>query len=101
MRKPGFYFIKTDPDPQRSRGERPTVEREGFVCRHCGKAVWVPPMCDPAEVGGRCYTCTDNRDPLSGLICPACVKRGGCEPFEEALRRVEARELLFTDIGRK
>ena len=36
---------------------------------------------------------------LDGLICPRCAAKGGCDRFEEKLKRVEAGELLWTDIG--
>ena len=99
MRRPGFYFIVDDPDPQKSKGEQRITESDGFVCAHCGQAVFVPPMCDPAAMGGRWSICGGN-DGLQGLICPRCEAKGTCDPFEEKLRRVEAREMLFTDIGK-
>lgn len=95
MRHPGFYAEWTD-----SNGELKRIERDGFVCAHCGCAVFVKPMCDPADMGGRCFLCSDDRYPLKGLICKRCAAKGNCEPFERQLERVEARRMLFTDIGR-
>jgi hypothetical protein len=99
MRRPGFYFHQTDDDPQRSKGQQRVTESDGFVCAHCQRAVFVKPMADPADFGGFCRICGGS-DYLSGLICPQCEAKGTCDPFEEKLRRVEARKMLFTDIGR-
>jgi hypothetical protein len=98
MRRPGFYFVCDDPDPTKSKGQQRITEREGFICSHCGKAVWVEPLADPADFGGRCTICSDNRDPLKGLVCKPCRLKGKCMPFEEQLARVEARKMLFTQI---
>ena len=99
MRRQGFYFRREDEDPQRSKGQVRVFERDGFICSHCGKAVFVPPMCDPASVAGRCTICSDSKDPLKGLVCAPCKKLGKCLPFEEQLARCEQREILFSDIG--
>jgi hypothetical protein len=99
MRRPGFYFHQTDADPQRSKGQQAVTESDGFICAHCGRAVFVKPMADPADMGGKCSLCA-GRDGLSGLICKHCAAKGTCDPFEEKLRRVEAGKMLFTDIGR-
>ncbi len=100
MRRPGFYFIQTDPDPTRSNGGVAVYERDGFICSHCGVAVFVEPFCDPADMGGRCGICS-GKDGLSGLICKKCEAKGTCDPFEEQLKRVEARRMLFTEIGKQ
>lgn len=75
MRSPGWYFLTTSPEGR-------SHESDGFKCQHCQKVVMVKPMCDPADMGGRCYVC-DN------LICPACVGKG-CDVVEEKLKRAEA-----------
>ncbi len=98
MRCSGFYFHQTDEDPQRSKGQQSVKESDGFICSHCGKGVFVPPFADPADVGGFCRV-HGGDNYLESLICPACVQKGGCIVFEERLRRVEARQMLFTDIG--
>ena len=99
MRRPGFYFHQTDDDPQRSKGQRGVTEADGFVCAHCQKAVFVKPFSDPADMGGFCRICGGS-DYLSGLICPGCVAKGGCVPFEKKLELVEAGKMLWADIGR-
>lgn len=99
MRRPGTYFHQTDDDPQRSRGQAAVNESDGFVCAHCGTHHFVPPMTDPASVGGLCWICSSTKDPLKGLICPNCVG-GPCIPFEKRLEMVERGELLFSDISR-
>lgn len=74
MRNPGGYSIVIEP------GKR-DVEHDTFTCKHCCKVVFVKPMCDPADMGGRCTCC-------NGLICKHCVGKG-CDPLEEKLRRWE------------
>jgi len=85
MRKPGGYSIITDPAMPRAQ------EADTFTCQHCNHVVFVKPMCDPAEMGGRC-TCCD------GLICKHCVGKG-CDPMEEKLRRLEARRSYEVSYG--
>ncbi len=99
MRRPGFYFHQTDDDPQRSKGQQRVKESDGFVCAHCQQSVFVKPFCDPADMGGWCRIC-GGRNYLDGLICdrPSCHEK--CDPFEEKLKRIEARQMLWTDIGR-
>ena len=74
MRNAGGYSIITEPG-------KADVESDTFTCRHCGKVVFVKPMCDPADMGGRCTVC-------DGLVCPDCVGKG-CDRLEEKLRREE------------
>ena len=76
MRNPGGYSIITDPWAG-------TKEADTFTCQHCNKVVFVKPMCDPADMGGRCTCC-------NGLICQNCVGKG-CDPMEKKLKRLEAR----------
>lgn len=99
MRRQGFYFRREDEDPQRSKGQVRVFECDGFVCSHCGKAVFVPPMADPASFAGRCTICSDSKDPLKGLVCVNCKKIGKCLPFEAALERCEHKQMLFHEIG--
>jgi hypothetical protein len=40
-------------------------------------------MGKPEDAGGLCTVCT-------GAICPRCVAKGACDPFEEKLKRMEA-----------
>ncbi len=66
-------------------GNGPDIESDTFTCFHCGNCVFVPPMKDPAEIGGWCLVCMK-------LICQECVGRGECRPFEKQLDQHEARE---------
>jgi hypothetical protein len=86
MRKPGGYSIITDP-------EGPTLEEDSFTCSHCECVVFVRPMCDAADMGGR-STCCDK------LICKYCVGKG-CVPLEEHLARVEAGKEIFGNFNRR
>lgn len=52
-------------------------ECDTFTCKHCNTIVFVPPLTDPANMGGLCKICM-------GLICPACCDKG-CSPFEAQL----------------
>ncbi len=85
MRKPGGYLITTGPDG--------TAEEDTFTCGHCNRVVFVKPMCDAADMGGRC-TCCDK------LICKYCVGKT-CVPIEEHLNRVERRKEIFGDFSRR
>ena len=60
-----------------------THENDTFTCRHCQRVVDVPHMGKPEDVGGLCTICM-------GAICPRCVAKGACDPFEEKLKRMEA-----------
>jgi len=75
MRNPGGYLHSFDPDGIRQ-------ESDTFTCFHCGKVVIVKPKCDPADLGGFCRLCTK-------MICPRCVDKGTCDPFEKKLEREE------------
>ncbi len=75
MRNPGGYLHSFDPGGIRQ-------ESDTFTCFHCGKIVIVKPKCDPAELGGFCRLCTK-------MICPSCVDKGSCDPFEKKLDREE------------
>lgn len=55
-----------------------------FTCAHCNSIVRLPPRCNPDDLGGWCRVCDK-------AICPRCVQRGHCDPFEKALKRMEAR----------
>lgn len=58
-------------------------ERDAFRCGHCQRLVTVKPMCDPADMGGRCFCC-------DSLICKGCVGKG-CTPLEMRLEAEENR----------
>lgn len=75
MRNPKGYLVGTGPEGLVS-------EADTFTCSHCQKIVIVKPMCDPADMGGRCGICDT-------LICPKCVGQG-CAPWEEKMKRMES-----------
>lgn len=76
MRRPGGFLICTSLD-----GE---IVQDTFTCAHCGNVHVVPHKQRPEDVGGTCQLCWK-------MICPACVNLGRCDPFEEKLKREEAR----------
>jgi hypothetical protein len=63
-----------------------------YTCKHCNTVVFVAAKEDPANIGGLCKSCM-------GLICPNCVAQGNCDPYEEKLKRQEARYHMLRDIG--
>lgn len=85
MRKPGGYAVWTDADGQ-------VKETDTFTCHHCQFVVFVPARTDPANLGGLCKQCM-------GLICPTCVAKGICTPFEKALEQMEARGRFLRSAG--
>ena len=79
MRGPGGYIIITDPDaPQGVLAEADT-----FTCNHCCRVLHVVPRMDPADMGGLCKQCMQ-------LICPKCVAKGICAPWEQQMAKAEA-----------
>ncbi len=85
MRKPQGYATIVDPDA-------PTVEMDTFTCAHCNCVKHVKPRERPEDTGGLCKQCMK-------LICAQCVERGHCDPFEEKLRREEARYHALRSYG--
>ena len=85
MIRPGGYATWADP-------EKPLVESDTFTCGHCNKIVFVPPKCDPADLGGMCKSCMK-------LVCPSCNNIGRCIPFEKKLEKIEARDRFLRSVG--
>lgn len=85
MRRPQAFSFLSDPDA-------PTIEHDCFTCFHCQKIVEVEPMCDPADAGGICNNC-------HRLICPKCVARETCTPWEEQMRLMMARQDALRSYG--
>jgi hypothetical protein len=75
MRNPGGYAFSFDPGGIRQ-------EADSFTCFHCNRVIMVKPKCDPTELGGMCRLCMK-------MICPECVDKGSCDPFEKKLERSE------------
>lgn len=61
------------------------TECDTFQCHHCQKIVHVKPKARPEDLGGHCRQCDK-------LICPICVAKGFCEPWEKQMRAMEERE---------
>ena len=86
MQKANNYSIITQPGAA-------SVEQDSYTCYHCNKVVFVKPKQKGEDVGGICKLCMQ-------LICPSCTDKGVCDPFEEKLKREEARSKLFASLGR-
>ena len=78
------YMLASGPDG--------TDEADHFTCFHCQKVVFVKPRCDPADMGGLCRVCDK-------LICPACVAKMQCDPWEKQMERMEARDAALRSYG--
>ena len=83
----------------RVSGPDGTVERDGFRCNHCQRAVIVKPDkgCDSPKMRlDRCGACY-------ATICAPCAKKlaaeGKCRHFEEKLEAVERRFELRRSLG--
>lgn len=91
MRRPQGLATVYDPG-----SDVPIREVETFTCRHCQRVVEVEPRADPASMGGICSGC-------GKLICPGCVDRrqagANCVPWEEAMRRMMARQDALRSYG--
>ena len=68
------------------------VEIDTYSCSHCCKIVHVPVRADPANMGGLCKQCM-------GLDCNRCYAKGICIPWEEAMRRSEAKDAALRSYG--
>jgi hypothetical protein len=71
-------------------------ECDTFTCAHCSTVVFVQPYCDPADMGGLCPKCSSPKKP--SYLCPECTDKGGCDPYEEKLKRWEARDNFLRDF---
>ncbi len=65
-------------------------ECDTFTCAHCNRVVHVPALTDPANIGGLCKQCM-------GFICPACVEKAACTPFESKLEAQLTRAARLKD----
>ncbi len=98
MRNPqGYATIVGDLD----RGA-PTVVEDGFrhteteidtfTCGHCCRIVHVMPRTDAADLGGLCKQCMS-------MICPKCVGKQTCTPWEKEMLRQEASGRFRQEAG--
>ncbi len=58
-------------------------EIDTYTCNHCNAVKHVPVRVNPSDIGGLCKQCM-------GLICPRCVAKQTCTPWEEEMLRREA-----------
>lgn len=84
MQRPGGYAVITQHDG-------PQVEIDTFTCGHCNHVTHVKSRARPEDLGGLCKICMKP-------ICTGCVG-GVCDPFEEKLRRAEARYHALRSYG--
>lgn len=95
MRKPQGYATLVGP-PSSLAGQRTPLEVNGevdtFTCGHCQHIIHVPPKADPANVGGLCKQCMT-------LICPSCVDKMTCTPWELQMQIMEARYAARRSYG--
>lgn len=89
MRQAQGYTIITGPDPG-------TGEKDSFTCAHCNCVRFVKPMCPASAMPDVCHLCGDKHRP--SFICEGCVGKP-CDPFEEKLKRVEARARFRVEIA--
>jgi hypothetical protein len=71
------------------RGPEGTVERETFKCAHCQ---YITEIVKGADIGKMCMPC-------GRMICVRCVRRGVCEPYEQAIEKALARARLLEAAG--
>ena len=69
------------------------MEVDTFQCGHCQRVVHVPPLADPAQVGGGCRICMSN-------ICSRCVDLGTCSPWQAKMEEIERKHDLNTMTSR-
>lgn len=89
MRQAQGYSIITGPGA--GSGESDT-----FTCAHCNRVRFVKPMERAEDLGGICHLCGDKSRP--SFICELCIGKG-CDPFEEKLKRMEARQRLWCEVA--
>lgn len=82
MRQPQTYTIVSGPAPGAG-------EFDGYTCAHCNRPRRVKAMCPPGEMPDVCHLCGDKSRP--SFICELCRGKG-CDPFEEKLKRMEAKQ---------
>ena len=97
MRRPGGYghVLSCDgPSPQLkdAYGREIPPECDSLTCGHCNTVVFVRPRERPEDIGGMCYQCWSH-------VCPKCVEKATCRPFEKQLEAIEARAEALRSYG--
>lgn len=99
MRNPHGYatiigdLARKDPKLVEQGVRHTEAEIETFRCEHCHRHVHVPVKGDPYDIGGFCRQCMQP-------ICPKCVDKRICLPWEKAMEKKEASQ-RFRDIMAK
>lgn len=91
MKNAGYIQV-TEGVPR--QGGKVLREYDTFTCAHCNCLVVVKTkrIAGVHSVMNWCRHCMK-------MVCPQCGAAGGCDPFEEKLRRVEARYLALRSYG--
>ena len=93
MRNPHGYttvsgdLARKDPTLVEQGFRHTEAEIDTFRCEHCHRHVHVPVKGDPYDIGGFCRQCMEP-------ICPKCVEKGTCTPWERKMEEAEARQRL-------
>ena len=94
MRNPHGYttitgdLARKDPTLVEQGVRHTEAEIDTYLCEHCNRVVHVPARADPSTMGGFCRQCM-------GLICPKCVDKRTCTPWEKKMEKAEARQRLL------
>jgi hypothetical protein len=83
------YTIVTGPGPG-------TGEWDTYTCAHCNRPRKVQHLQSAADMPDVCHLCGSNSRP--SFICPLCLGKG-CDPFEEKLKRMEAKNRFLCEAG--
>jgi len=89
MRQPQGYSVITGPAP--GAGEWDTI-----TCAHCNSPRRVKPMAPAGEMPNVCHLCGDKHRP--SFLCEKKACNDGCDPFEEKLKRYEARNRFRCEL---
>jgi len=85
MRNPGGYLVQQGPIGV-------AKESDTFTCFHCNRVVEVYPLQPPEDIGGLCKVCMK-------LVCAHCHAQGSCTPWEEKMKKMEARDAFRRSLG--
>lgn len=89
MRQPQGYSVITGPAPG-------TGEWDTITCAHCNAPRRVQPMAPASEMPNVCHLCGDKHRP--SFLCEKQECNAGCDPFEEKLKRHEARNRFRCEL---
>lgn len=92
MRNAGGYAVMTNADGSK-------VERDTITCFHCNRLVTVNSRMDPAQQTAHRVIEAEKCRMCMRHICPVCVGKLECKPFEKKLDAYEARMRLRGLVG--